>query len=114
MRREADAGNLAEEVGEVQRMRYNGVQFLPQDMENDRSRPREITDPIAQLEKSDRRRRIMQMMFGTAVSGVLGYVTYPWVAGRRQGEFVDGMKSIWEQLRDNPVRRAPSEDTGVA
>jgi hypothetical protein len=82
-------------------------------MEPDRSHTRDKTDPIAQLEQSDRRRRIVQMMFGTAISGVLGYVTYPWVAGRRQGEFVDGMKSIWEQLRDSPNPRAPSEDTGV-
>jgi hypothetical protein len=82
-------------------------------MEPDRSHTRDRSDPIAQLEQSDRRRRIVQMMFGTALSGVLGYVSYPWVAGRRQGELVDGMNSIWEQLRDSPYRRSPAEDTGI-
>src|SRR4051794_40928396 len=82
-------------------------------MEPDRSRTREMKDPIAELERSDQRRRIVQMMFGTALSGVLGYASYPWIAGRKQGELVDGMKSIWEQLRDSPERRSPAEDTGV-
>jgi hypothetical protein len=83
-------------------------------MDHDRSRPRDKTDPIAQLEQSDRRRRIVQMMFGTAISGALGYVTYPWVAGRRQGEFVDGMMSVVEQLlEDSPGPYAPPEDTST-
>jgi hypothetical protein len=92
-------------------MKYKIVQIRSHAMADDPARrTREPTDPIALLEKSDRRRAMLKLLMGAAVSGVAGYVSYPWVAGGRQREFVDGVKSVWRQLQDSGGPIPPSED----
>jgi hypothetical protein len=62
-------------------------------------------DPIEALERSDRRRSIVKALVGMTIGGALGYAGYPWVAGNRRGELVDGARSVWRQLRESPHGR---------
>jgi hypothetical protein len=47
-----------------------------------------------------RRRPVLKALVASAVGGVFGYASYPWVAGKRQPELVNGARSLWQKLRE--------------
>lgn len=85
----------------ITKMDFHPVPHLEQD---------EPDPPVPTPRSPARRRRFLKTLFGTALSGMAGYASHPWILGERQDEVVDTVDSFFKrmrEMRESPARRRP-------